>query len=362
MSRFEVPGFTVNGKRVISDPKKLRLYKFIYFDYVCSFMERKALSDIDLLSVDDDGILNAIGRVINGICKERDLKREFSSYINENLSLPVERSELDNYKLVLNLFDAVFVSRCLAHDEIELLTSSDSRFAWFFYAALSCISMDSFLAWVRRGNNMALLEGFYDETGDIGMRYSDSIISAMKLNSGRLCFDSISNRSITFLDFCHFKFPREGIPVDIKREFFRVVVSFWEKAKKDVGMIRWIDNHGEDLAWAADYILDAWHGSELPGWIGDDYKSNAKEFLITSYDLLAFNTNKKRLSMSRLSRACSQRKYRDGMEGKVQCTFLLRQEIKDKLNKMSGCDGKKIYEFLEDLIDGEFIRRGEGSD
>lgn len=123
---------------------------------------------------------------------------------------------------------------------------------------------------------------------------------------------------------------------------------------------KWIDAKNEDqVLWAWQYIQLGQHTKFKNQSIQHYYPINTKEYyesVLSVFDCWMGHPSEMKLSLDEMKKAWAQQKYRKGLNGKKQCTFVLHEDTKKKLDHMATQKDLKLNEMLEKLINAEYLQ------
>ncbi|MPS32622.1 MULTISPECIES: hypothetical protein [unclassified Salinivibrio] len=136
----------------------------------------------------------------------------------------------------------------------------------------------------------------------------------------------------------------------------RLLVQEWQDIESDKRIVKWITDNEIQIEWAWDYLTSQhFFRDRLLRFLA---KSDKKQALITGFDLLSDNLDKKNLLILNMKRAWSQKKFRDKKSGKKPYSISLTETAKGMLDELADRKGMRINELVETLIREEGERYG----
>ncbi|WP_052708055.1 hypothetical protein [Salinivibrio sp. KP-1] len=136
----------------------------------------------------------------------------------------------------------------------------------------------------------------------------------------------------------------------------KLLVQEWREIESDKRIVKWITDNEIQIDWAWDYLTSQYFFSgRLLRFLA---KSDKKQALITGFDLLSENLDKKNLLILNMKRAWSQKKFRDKKNGKKPYSISLTKTAKTMLDELADRKGMRINELVETLIREEGERSG----
>ncbi|WP_131825489.1 hypothetical protein [Salinivibrio kushneri] len=136
----------------------------------------------------------------------------------------------------------------------------------------------------------------------------------------------------------------------------KLLVEEWLEIESDKRIVKWITDNEIQIEWAWDYLTyQHFFRDRLLRFLA---KSDKKQALITGFDLLSENLDKKDLLILNMKRAWSQKKFRDKKSGKKPYSISLTETAKGMLDELADRKGMRINELVETLIREEGERYG----
>ncbi|OOF11739.1 hypothetical protein BZG82_04025 [Salinivibrio sp. PR5] len=136
----------------------------------------------------------------------------------------------------------------------------------------------------------------------------------------------------------------------------KLLVEEWQDIESDKRIVKWITDNEIQIEWAWDYLTSQhFFRDRLLRFLA---KSDKKQALITGFDLLSENLDKKNLLILNMKRAWSQKKFRDKKSGKKPYSISLTETAKGMLDELADRKGMRINELVETLIREEGERYG----
>ncbi|MBO2660794.1 hypothetical protein [Shewanella algae] len=150
---------------------------------------------------------------------------------------------------------------------------------------------------------------------------------------------------------------RVNQPLEWQRTLIADMKSQWEKIFTARKPLPWLQKGDEEQCrWAWEFLKKASIQVNRPT-VSDISPVGVSELYHAIYAALdgwpAF-ADSKRLFLSDFNKAWQQKKHRDNREGKKVCNFVLRNEVKQKLDEMAAKRGVTLNHFVESLIETEF--------
>jgi len=140
---------------------------------------------------------------------------------------------------------------------------------------------------------------------------------------------------------------------DTKVNFLNRLQSEWGIINESPRPLKWLKEDEEQCRWANAYIFKY----RVPS-LGINPVDTKELYLsvIATLDLWQGYPDSKQLFLQNINKAWSQKKHRDTLVGKKALNTYLKEGTKQKLNKISELQGRKIHEVLEELIVREYER------
>jgi hypothetical protein len=126
----------------------------------------------------------------------------------------------------------------------------------------------------------------------------------------------------------------------------------WDSTSHFTPKIKWlVETNKEQCEWAWDYLCKQ---NIPPLFLYSIYTTDVYGSVISSLDSWNIMPDSKTLFFSRMNKAWNQKKQRDKDDGKKQCSFNLKAQIKEKLDIIVENDKSNIATTLKRLIEKEY--------
>lgn len=297
----------------------------------------------------DDGVNNIINNSITALINRQQIIQNglLSSliiYISNRpiyVSTPLTRSNIDD--ILIKELTHYFHRNTLKDDDFNWISIDNPRVVNFVWASLR----NSYFHLTK--NNVVInfdLENSYTNIQQTAYQAMNLEINPPdlknKIESIKLFFDSW------------------GEPLFSQKNLMASIKSKWDKIKNRLEIIEWLNKNEEITTWSWSYIIENMLNKSNPAWVNisstdkKDIEQQTKDSIITFYDLLDRETDKKLLK-SQLSKNGSQQKYRIKEKQNTRALNInISTETKENLEKLKKIKNRSMKEIIEDLINDEF--------
>lgn len=261
------------------------------------------------------------------------------SNINNNLI-----KELENY----------FYKNTLRDEDFNWISINNDRVVNFVWSSLISSHFDSSKSNIKINYD---LDASYNNHNISNLRISQHATPyrAMNLEANPPDLNSKLENIKLFFDSW-------GEPLVSQKQLMASIKTKWDNIKNRSEIIEWLNKNEELITWSWSYIVENMLNKSVPEWVNisssetREIKQQTKDTIITLYDLLDRETDKKLLK-SQLSKNGAQQKYR--IKEKLNTKVLnlnVSVETKSNLEKLKKIKNKSIREIIEDLINEELNR------
>lgn len=144
---------------------------------------------------------------------------------------------------------------------------------------------------------------------------------------------------------------------DVKRSGFNLIRQLWSELLVQDEKYKWLNQEDDQqVKWAWKYLSD-----RNPEYRKVKHEMNSPlktiEFyhcVLSVFDRWLGHPAECQQFLQKMKQAWNQQKYRNNLEGKVICNFVLKKEVKNKLNQLAARSELKINEKLERMINKEY--------
>jgi hypothetical protein len=154
-------------------------------------------------------------------------------------------------------------------------------------------------------------------------------------------------------------FDRTMQPLDWQRLLVAHLKSQWSQIYTARKPFTWLkQDYDDQIRWAWEYICKPKWGENRPPLNGFAPTGKAEMYLAiyAAFDSWGATSESKRLFLIDFNKAWHQKKLRDSRAGAKPCSFVLREEVKGKLDIMATQRSMKLNKLVEELIENEFSR------
>lgn len=138
--------------------------------------------------------------------------------------------------------------------------------------------------------------------------------------------------------------------INEKMDVINIFNSIWISSVGKEVSLEWVDrNNINDCRWCYEYMINSKILDEIFKPTEHDYF-----WALTAAIDLAIEPNKIELTMLKMKKSFSQRKYREKHPELKAYSIKMAKETKDKLDKIAIKSDKKIHEIIEKLINQEY--------
>lgn len=178
------------------------------------------------------------------------------------------------------------------------------------------------------------------------------------LNYGQLNLKSVTSSSkerfeevVKYLDRC-------CQPLEWQKDLIASMKSFWSQIYTARKPFSWLKQDNEEqIRWAWEYLCK-------PSLVNKPYSNNFNPtgyremylMIYAAFDLWDVPPDSKRLFIGDFNKAWQQKKHRDNRQGKKVCNLVLREDVKKKLDDMAAARNMKLNQFVETLIENEYVK------
>ncbi|WP_019613664.1 hypothetical protein [Psychromonas ossibalaenae] len=238
----------------------------------------------------------------------------------------------------INIMKQTAAYSLLGDDELKWIGKHQERLCYWIWSYCRLADMNKPRRW----------EGEIDINLDQNLSFQDNIYESLQLNKTPLSASERYGLIIKFLDLC-------GLEISQKRSLLKYWKETWGSIYGTERFI-WLDNkNAKQCEWAWDYLSKN-KDLNIPHWF-IPVPTTAQQMYdatITAFDTFSAHIDTKKMFMIKMKKAWSQKKHRDSMEGKKAYNFVLKNEVKEKLDKLAKANGLKKNEYLEQIINQEF--------
>lgn len=261
---------------------------------------------------------------------------EYCIKINECLnSYQAPQAELENK---IEKMKQAAIDSLIPKKELEWLDKEQERLCYWVWCYCRLADRSTDIVW---GDGLKI-------NLDPNQNSEGSIYESLQLDKAPLTAKERYDLIIKFLD-------RGKSNLDKKRE----LLNFWKETWGGVYATEtflWLDNEDtKQCEWASKYLANS-KEYQIPTWFIPTPTTSQQMFdaTIAAFDIWPAHPDTKKMFIVKMKKAWSQKKHRDSMEGKKAYNFVLKIEVKEKLDKLSKAYGLKKNEYLEQVINQEF--------
>jgi len=132
-----------------------------------------------------------------------------------------------------------------------------------------------------------------------------------------------------------------------KTSYLEIKKNEWSRIFNAPKPFKWLKNDDEQQCqWTWSHLSK----EQISCFIHATNTEERYHAIFAAFDTWTVNDDHKKLFLIRINRAWSQKKYRDNLEGKKPLNTYLTIETKNKLDKLSHKNRRKMHEMLEDII------------
>ncbi|QIR94353.1 hypothetical protein FR729_15480 [Vibrio alginolyticus] len=295
----------------------------------CDFYIRYLQKQFDDLQIDDTNKLRSIDDCLDAIEDELD------HFIKDD----------KKYEHLINKMMFAFNSEQLDKDDFLWLSLSDERLCNWVWCYLRSKSKKQ-KRHVRRN------------TDDLDLIVNISDLSlGRSTNCNEVCsrsFKAISNNVKARRNDIIDSFHCSELKLSEQKEVIVDLLEKWKPIFSDKRIVNWLlKDDVKQHEWVWEYLSK--FDSKLTQEVWSPTNDNElKSAIISLFDLLHDQPDRKTLLIGNMKRAWSQKKFRDKNEGKKAYSISMTESTKQKLDTLAEHKGLKINETVELLIRNEF--------